>query len=88
MPPAALLRHRTMITKVTGKHQVTIPAKLAAELGIVTGSRLEWQRSDRAAEMRIRVLPGRRAIADALLGAGRRYLGAAETRAAASGKSA
>lgn len=63
-----------MITTVTGKHQITIPAKLAAAMGIVPGSRLEWQETNRPAVIRVRVLPDRRAIANGLLGAGRAYL--------------
>jgi AbrB family looped-hinge helix DNA binding protein len=68
-----------MITTVTGKHQVTIPAKLASALGIVPGSRLEWQAGGKPAEVRVRVLPDRRTIANTLLGAGRRYRGLAAT---------
>ena len=66
-----------MITTVTGKHQITIPAKLAAAMGIVPGSRLEWQATNQPAVIRVRVLPDRKAIANGLLGAGRPYLGAA-----------
>ena len=66
-----------MITTVTGKHQITIPAKLAAAMGVVPGSRLEWQPSNQPAVIRVRVLPDRKAIANGLLGAGRPYLGTA-----------
>jgi AbrB family looped-hinge helix DNA binding protein len=31
-----------MITTVTGKNQITIPAKLANQLGIQPGTRIEW----------------------------------------------
>ncbi len=64
-----------MITTVTGKHQITIPAKLASAMGIVPGSRLEWQPTNQPAVIRVRVLPDRKAIANGLLGAGRPYLG-------------
>ncbi len=64
-----------MITTVTGKHQITIPAKLAAAMGIVPGSRLEWQPTAQPAVIRVRVLPDRKAIANGLRGAGRPYLG-------------
>ena len=64
-----------MITTVTGKHQITIPAKLASAMGIVPGSRLEWQPSNQPSVIRVRVLPDRKAIANGLLGAGRNYLG-------------
>ena len=68
-----------MITTVTGKHQITIPAKLATAMGIVPGSRLEWQLTNQPAVIRVRVLPDRKAIANGLLGAGRPYLGTAAT---------
>jgi bifunctional DNA-binding transcriptional regulator/antitoxin component of YhaV-PrlF toxin-antitoxin module len=61
-----------MITKVTGKHQVTIPAKLASAMGIASGTRLEWAPADSPGEIRVRVLPSRRAVANTLLGAGRK----------------
>lgn len=62
-----------MITTVTGKHQVTIPAKLTQLLGLVPGSRLEWQLGAEPGTASVRVLPDRRAVANALLGAGRRF---------------
>ena len=68
-----------MITTVTGKHQITIPAKLASAMGIVPGSRLEWQPTNQASVIRVRVLPDRKAIANGLLGAGRPYLGITKT---------
>ena len=46
-----------MVTKVTGKNQVTIPASLARELDIHPGSELEWQRGPGDDTIRIRVLP-------------------------------
>jgi bifunctional DNA-binding transcriptional regulator/antitoxin component of YhaV-PrlF toxin-antitoxin module len=63
-----------MITTVTGKHQITIPAKLASAMGIVPGSRLEWQPTTQPSVIRVRVLPDRKAIANGLLGAGREFL--------------
>ncbi len=67
-----------MITTVTGKHQITIPAKLASAMGIVPGSRLEWQPTQQPSVIRVRVLPDRKAIAAGLLGAGRPYIGHAK----------
>jgi len=74
-----------MITTVTGKHQVTIPAKLANAMGIVPGSRLEWRSTTTPAEMCIRILPDRRSIANALLGAGRPFRGSAVSGAPPAG---
>ncbi len=72
-----------MITTVTGKHQITIPAKLASAMGIVPGSRLEWQPTNQASVIRVRVLPDRKTIANGLLGAGRPYLSPAPATSAA-----
>jgi AbrB family looped-hinge helix DNA binding protein len=33
----------SIITKVTGKNQITIPAKFARELDIQPGTRLDWK---------------------------------------------
>ncbi len=60
-----------MITTVTGKHQITIPAKLAHQLGIAPGSRLQWQAGAEPGTVSIRILPDRRTLANTLLGAGR-----------------
>ena len=46
-----------MITRVTGKNQVTIPAALARELDIRRGSELEWSRGREKDTLRIRVKP-------------------------------
>ncbi|MDX2187634.1 MAG: AbrB/MazE/SpoVT family DNA-binding domain-containing protein [Opitutaceae bacterium] len=61
-----------MITTVTGKHQVTVPAKLVQELGIGPGSRLRWESTGNPGEICVRILPSRRSVANSLLGAGRR----------------
>lgn len=61
-----------MITTVTGKHQVTIPAKLATALGIVPGSKLDWAPGEEPGSLRVRVIPDRRTLANALFGAGQR----------------
>lgn len=63
-----------MITTVTGKNQITIPAKLARALGIKPGSRLNWQQSDEKDILYIRILPDRRTMAMSLMGVGRKYL--------------
>ena len=50
-----------MITRVTGKNQVTIPAALARELKITPGTRLEWSRSKGENGLLIRVKPSPKA---------------------------
>jgi bifunctional DNA-binding transcriptional regulator/antitoxin component of YhaV-PrlF toxin-antitoxin module len=47
-----------MITRVTGKNQVTIPADLARKYHIEPGARLDWLEGNRKDEIRIRVRPG------------------------------
>jgi AbrB family looped-hinge helix DNA binding protein len=51
-----------MVTKVTGKNQVTIPAALARELKITPGTRLEWSRGREGDCLRIRVRPSPRVV--------------------------
>ncbi|MFA5203525.1 MAG: AbrB/MazE/SpoVT family DNA-binding domain-containing protein [Lentisphaeria bacterium] len=46
-----------MVTTVTGKNQITIPAPLARELKITTGTRLEWSKGEDAGTVRLRIKP-------------------------------
>ena len=62
-----------MITAVTGKNQVTIPAEQALEQDIKAGTRLEWSKA-RSGEFRVRPLPGRGDLARRLSGIGRDWL--------------
>ncbi|RME96041.1 MAG: AbrB/MazE/SpoVT family DNA-binding domain-containing protein [Verrucomicrobia bacterium] len=58
-----------MITKVTSKNTVTIPAAIARKLGIKPGSRLDWQvPEDGSDEIRVRVVPSRAELARELMG--------------------
>ena len=61
-----------MITTVTGKNQVTVPAKLARQLDIKAGTRLEWEISDGA--LIVRPLLSRHELAAQLAGSGRGWL--------------
>ena len=63
-----------MPTTVTGKNQVTIPAALAAELGIRRGTRLEWRRGEQPHQLVVQILPDQATLAGGLKGAGRRHL--------------
>jgi bifunctional DNA-binding transcriptional regulator/antitoxin component of YhaV-PrlF toxin-antitoxin module len=63
-----------MVTTVTGKNQVTIPAEVAAELGIVKGMRVEWTADKRRGTLQGHLLPDRQAMLLSLRGAGRAYL--------------
>jgi AbrB family looped-hinge helix DNA binding protein len=62
-----------MITTVTGKNQITIPAKLARELNITTGTRLDWAKGDEGFLV-VKIVPNRAELARRLAGRGRRHL--------------
>ena len=64
-----------MVTLVTGKNQVTIPARLARERGIEAGSRVEWLSGSKPNELRLRVQPGRKALLRAVRELGDRCAG-------------
>jgi AbrB family looped-hinge helix DNA binding protein len=59
-----------MITKVTGKNQVTIPVTVAEQLDIHRGSRLDWRVLADGHSVEVRVLPTRGEAARKLWGAG------------------
>ena len=63
-----------MVTTVTGKRQVTIPAELAAAANIEKGSQFDWALAKNGREIRLRILPSRRQLLDSVRGAGRKYL--------------
>ena len=64
-----------MITTVTGKNQITIPAKLARQLGIQPGQRIDWSiREDGV--LTARILPSRSELAGQAAGMGRQWLAA------------
>jgi len=63
-----------MITTVTGKNQITIPAAVANRMGLKNGSRIDWQLSSKSDEIRCIVLPEPSVIAASLRGAGKRFL--------------
>ena len=72
-----------MITTVTGKNQITIPAAIANRIGLKSGSRIDWQLSSNADEIRCIVLPEPSTIAASLRGAGKRFLKAGQDPSAA-----
>jgi len=63
-----------MITTVTGKNQVTVPADIAVKTGIRAGARLDWELTGDAGVLRVRVLPDPARIAASLEGSGKRFL--------------
>ena len=60
-----------MITTVTQKNMVTIPAEVGRKLGIRPGWKLDWQPIEGREEILVRVIPDRGELARRLLGAGR-----------------
>ncbi|HEY1408450.1 MAG TPA: AbrB/MazE/SpoVT family DNA-binding domain-containing protein [Promineifilum sp.] len=62
-----------MITTVTRKNMVTIPAEVGRAFGIKPGWRLEWVANVERNEIIVRVIPDRGELARRLLGSGRKY---------------
>lgn len=65
--------YNSMITTVTQKNMVTIPAEVGRKLGIKPGWKLDWQPVEGREEILVRVIPDRGELARRLLGAGRRF---------------
>lgn len=63
----------SMITTVTRKNMVTIPAEVSRAFGIKPGWRLEWVANVEENEIVVRVIPDRGELARRLLGSGRQY---------------
>jgi AbrB family looped-hinge helix DNA binding protein len=62
-----------MITTVTGKNQITVPAAIAKQVAIHPGTRLEWSLGQEENTLVVRVLPDSAAVASGLRGEGRRF---------------
>ena len=62
-----------MMTTVTQKNMITIPAEVGRRFGIKPGYRLDWQPVEGKDEILVRVIPDRSELARRLLGAGRRF---------------
>ena len=66
-----------MITTVTQKNMVTIPAAVGRLFNIQPGYRLEWtavkNRGRGPDEMRVRVIPNKKAMGRGLLGQGKKF---------------
>jgi AbrB family looped-hinge helix DNA binding protein len=65
--------HLSMITTVTQKNMVTIPAEVGRKMGIRPGWKLDWQPVEGKEEILVRVIPDRGELARRLLGAGRKF---------------
>jgi AbrB family looped-hinge helix DNA binding protein len=65
--------HFSMVTTVTQKNMVTIPAEVGRKLGIKPGWKLDWQPVEGREEILVRVIPDRGELARRLLGSGRKF---------------
>jgi AbrB family looped-hinge helix DNA binding protein len=62
-----------MITTVTQKNMISIPAEIARRFGIKPGWKLHWQPVEGKNEIIVRVIPDRGELARRLLGTGRKF---------------
>lgn len=69
----SLTKMVAMITTVTGKNQITIPARLANQLNIQPGTRLDWSLGEDGVLL-ARPLPSRGELARRAAGMGRSWL--------------
>jgi bifunctional DNA-binding transcriptional regulator/antitoxin component of YhaV-PrlF toxin-antitoxin module len=53
-----------MTTTLTGKHQVTVPAEIAREMGLEAGTRLDWARGKEPGTIVVHVQPSIRQLLD------------------------
>ena len=63
-----------MITTVTGKRQITIPAKLAREYGIERGSRMDWLPGSKPNEIHVQIQPAPRELLRCVRERGAKYM--------------
>jgi AbrB family looped-hinge helix DNA binding protein len=63
----------SMITTITGKNQVTVPAAIASRVNIHPGTRLDWEVGRDKETLIVRVLPDPGTLASRLRGSGRKY---------------
>ncbi len=62
-----------MITRMTGKNQVTVPAEIVGKAGLRNGMRLDWKTTDREGVLEVHVLPDLPTLAAGLRGRGNRF---------------
>jgi bifunctional DNA-binding transcriptional regulator/antitoxin component of YhaV-PrlF toxin-antitoxin module len=61
----------SMITTMTGKNQITIPAEIVLKAGLRPGTRLDWRPTERKNVLEVRTLPDAVSVAEALRGRGK-----------------
>jgi bifunctional DNA-binding transcriptional regulator/antitoxin component of YhaV-PrlF toxin-antitoxin module len=62
-----------MITTVTSKNMVAIPAELSRTYGIKPGYKLEWHPVSGTEEIKVRIIPDRGILARRILGSGKKH---------------
>ena len=62
-----------VITRITGKNQVTVPAEIVGKAGLKAGTRLDWRTTDREGVLEVHVLPDQATVAAGLRGRGNRF---------------
>jgi len=62
-----------MITTITGKNQITLPAEIVRTLELVPGTQLSWEIGP-GGTLIATPRPTRRQLAAAMMGAGRKFL--------------
>jgi AbrB family looped-hinge helix DNA binding protein len=62
-----------VITTLTGKNQITVPAELTRKRGLKPGTRLEWRETDRPSVLEVVILPDTSTVASSLRGLGNRF---------------
>lgn len=62
-----------MITTVTRKNMITIPAEVGRIFGIKPGWKLDWHPLEGTDEILVRVIPDRGELARRLAGTGKKY---------------
>lgn len=62
-----------MITRITGKNQVTVPAEIVGKAGLKAGTRLDWRTTDREGVLEVHVLPDQATLASGLRGRGNSF---------------
>jgi bifunctional DNA-binding transcriptional regulator/antitoxin component of YhaV-PrlF toxin-antitoxin module len=70
-----LIKEHPMISMVTGKRQLTVPAEVARSLSIDTGTEVEWLEGNRPGEVILKVRPSRSQQLSRLREIGGKYKG-------------
>ena len=63
----------SIITTVTTKNMVSVPAELARMFGIKPGYTFDWRPSDQPDEIKVTVVPDRAVLSKRLQGAGAKF---------------